>query len=82
MLPLNVSLNRPPPVALTVGGFDPSAGAGVVADLKTFAAHQCYGVSAVTSLTVQTTQGVRSSHAVDPKILREMLESLLASTIG
>ena len=75
---MNVSLNTPLPVALTVGGFDPSAGAGVLADLKTFAAHQCYGVSAVTSLTVQTTQGVHSSHAVDPKILRETLESLLA----
>ena len=47
---------------LTIAGFDPSCGAGVVADLKTFAAHGCYGVAAITSLTVQNTQGVEAVH--------------------
>ena len=40
------------PVVLTIAAFDPSGGAGIIADLKTFAAHNCYGVSAVTTLTV------------------------------
>ena len=39
-----------PPILLTIAGFDPSCGAGVAADLKTFAAHNCYGVAAVTAL--------------------------------
>src|SRR5215472_15633664 len=42
-----------PPILLAIGGFDPSCGAGVAADLKTFAAHGCYGIAAITSLTVQ-----------------------------
>src|SRR5260370_31204155 len=51
-----------PPILLTIAGFDPSCGAGTAADLKTFAAHGCYGVAAITSLTVQNTQGVESVH--------------------
>lgn len=43
---------------LTIAGFDPSAGAGVLADIKTMSAFGCYGVAAVTSLTLQNTQGV------------------------
>ena len=54
------------PVVLSVAGFDPSAGAGIVADLKTFAAHNCYGVAAITALTVQNSQGVASVHPVEP----------------
>jgi hydroxymethylpyrimidine/phosphomethylpyrimidine kinase len=46
------------PVVLTIAGFDPSAGAGVLADIKTFAAFGCYGLAAVTSLTFQNTQQV------------------------
>ncbi|MBV9958096.1 MAG: bifunctional hydroxymethylpyrimidine kinase/phosphomethylpyrimidine kinase [Acidobacteria bacterium] len=49
---------KEPPVALTIAGFDPSGGAGVVADLKTFTALGCYATAAVTSLTFQNTQGV------------------------
>ena len=52
-----------PPILLTLAGFDPSCGAGIAADLKTFAAHNCYGVAAITALTVQSTQGVVSVHA-------------------
>jgi hydroxymethylpyrimidine/phosphomethylpyrimidine kinase len=47
-----------PPVALTIAGFDPSGGAGVVADIKTFTAFDCFAVAAVTSLTFQNTTGV------------------------
>ena len=50
-------MNRPP-VALTVAGFDPSGGAGVVADVKTFTAFGCFAAAAVTSLTFQNTTGV------------------------
>lgn len=47
-----------PPVVLTIAGFDPSGGAGVLADIKTISAFGCYGVAAVTSLTFQNTQQV------------------------
>ncbi len=56
-----------PPVVLTIAGFDPSSGAGITADIKTIAAHECYGVACITALTVQSTQGVRRLQAVDPK---------------
>lgn len=50
--------HTPPPVALTVAGFDPSGGAGVIADVKTFTAFGCFAAAAVTSLTYQNTTGV------------------------
>lgn len=46
------------PVALTIAGFDPSGGAGIVADVKTFTAFGCFAMAAVTSLTFQNTMGV------------------------
>lgn len=46
------------PVCLTIAGVDPSGGAGVIADIKTFAAHRCYGAAAIASLTFQNTVGV------------------------
>jgi hydroxymethylpyrimidine/phosphomethylpyrimidine kinase len=65
-----------PPILLTIAGFDPSCGAGTAADLKTFAAHGCYGVAAITSLTVQNTQGVETVHNTPSAELREQLEVL------
>jgi hydroxymethylpyrimidine/phosphomethylpyrimidine kinase len=65
-----------PPILLTIAGFDPSCGAGIAADLKTFAAHNCYGVAAVTALTVQSTQGVVSVHATPAATLRAQLDAL------
>src|ERR1700739_4628474 len=65
------------PVLLTIAGFDPSCGAGVAADLKTFAAHGCYGVAAITSLTVQNTQGVETVHNTPSAELREQLDVLV-----
>jgi len=66
-----------PPILLAIGGFDPSCGAGVAADLKTFAAHGCYGIAAITSLTVQNTQGVEAVHHTPSAELREQLEVLM-----
>ena len=66
-----------PPILLTIAGFDPSCGAGTAADLKTFAAHGCYGVAAITSLTVQNTQGVESVHNTPSAELRAQLEALV-----
>jgi hydroxymethylpyrimidine/phosphomethylpyrimidine kinase len=66
-----------PPILLTIAGFDPSCGAGTAADLKTFAAHGCYGVAAITSLTVQNTQGVETVHNTPSAELRAQLDVLL-----
>jgi len=66
-----------PPILLTIGGFDPSCGAGVAADLKTFAAYGCYGVAAITSLTVQNTMGVDAVHNTPSAELREQLDVLV-----
>ncbi len=65
-----------PPVVLTIAGFDPSSGAGATADLKTIAAHGCYGVACLTALTVQSTQGVRSVEPVSPKLVAATLWEL------
>jgi len=69
-----------PPVVLTIAGFDPSSGAGATADIKTIAAHGCYGVAALTALTVQSTAGVRRLEVVDPALLRETLDELKQDT--
>src|SRR5450755_2528525 len=69
-------INMAPPLLLTIAGFDPSCGAGIAADLKTFAAHGCYGVAAITSLTIQSTEGVQAVHNTPSAELREQLETL------
>src|ERR1700683_4495626 len=65
-----------PPVVLTIAGFDPSSGAGVTADIKTIAAHGCYGVACISALTVQSTGGVRRVEPVAADLLTETLEEL------
>ena len=67
-----------PSVVLTIAGFDPSSGAGVTADIKTIAAHGCYGISCITALTVQSTSGVRRVETVEPALILETLEELAA----
>jgi hydroxymethylpyrimidine/phosphomethylpyrimidine kinase len=67
-----------PPVVLSVAGFDPSSGAGITADIKTIAAHGCYGVACITALTVQSTAGVRRVEPVGAELLEESLEELAA----
>jgi hydroxymethylpyrimidine/phosphomethylpyrimidine kinase len=65
-----------PTVVLTIAGFDPSSGAGVTADIKTIAAHGCYGVACITAMTVQSTVGVRRLEAVDPDLVTDTLQEL------
>jgi hydroxymethylpyrimidine/phosphomethylpyrimidine kinase len=65
-----------PPILLTIAGFDPSCGAGTAADLKTFAAHGCYGIAAITSVTVQNTQGVEDVQNTPSATLRAQLDVL------
>ena len=64
------------PVVLTIAGFDPSSGAGATADLKTIAAHGCYGVACLTALTVQSTSGVHRTEPVSAKLVAETLWEL------
>lgn len=75
---MNHTHSSGPPVILTIAGFDPSGGAGVAADLKTFAAHNCYGVAAITALTTQNTQGVTAVHAVKSPMLKDSIQALMA----
>ena len=65
-----------PPILLTIAGFDPSCGAGVGADLKTFSAHGCYGVAAITAVTVQNTLGVEAVYSTPTAELRAQLDAL------
>jgi len=67
-----------PRVVLTIAGFDPSSGAGVTADIKTIAAHGCYGVACITALTVQSTSGVFRSEPLSASIISETLKELAA----
>jgi hydroxymethylpyrimidine/phosphomethylpyrimidine kinase len=67
-----------PPVVMTIAGFDPSAGAGVLADVKTISAFGGYGVAAITSLTVQNTQGVFGAQHQRREFVREQIDRLVA----
>jgi hydroxymethylpyrimidine/phosphomethylpyrimidine kinase len=64
------------PVALTIAGSDSSGGAGIQADLKTFAALGVYGASAITALTAQNTQGVAGIHPVPPEFVVEQIDAV------
>mgnify|MGYP001585072046 CR=1 FL=1 len=64
--------------ALTIAGSDPSGGAGLQADLKTFHQHGVYGMAAVSLLTVQNTLGVLRVEIMSPDLLREQVEAVLA----
>lgn len=66
-----------PPAVLCIAGFDPSAGAGIIADAKTCAALGVYAATAVTALTVQNTCGVREVRPVEPAFLARQIEALL-----
>jgi len=58
---------------LSIAGFDGSGGAGIQADLKTFSALGCYGMTVLTALPVQNTCGVRSCHALPAALIEEQL---------
>ena len=63
--------------ALTIAGSDCSGGAGIQADLKTFSALGCYGMSVITALTAQNTQGVQSVQEIEPQFVEEQIISIL-----
>jgi hydroxymethylpyrimidine/phosphomethylpyrimidine kinase len=65
------------PTALTVAGSDPSGGAGIQADLKTFSALGAYGTAVLTALTAQNTRGVTGVHPVPAEFVRLQLTTLL-----
>lgn len=65
------------PIALSVAGSDPSGGAGIQADLKTFCAHRVFGMAAISLLTVQNTCGVRRSVPVAADLLQEQVTAVL-----
>lgn len=62
---------------LTIAGSDSGGGAGIQADLKTFAALGCYGMSAITALTAQNTSGVRAIHAAPPEFLSQQIDAVV-----
>ncbi|WP_411704018.1 bifunctional hydroxymethylpyrimidine kinase/phosphomethylpyrimidine kinase [Edaphovirga cremea] len=64
--------------ALTIAGTDPSGGAGIQADLKTFSALEAYGTSVITALVAQNTQGVQSVYRIEPDFVAAQLDSVLS----
>jgi hydroxymethylpyrimidine/phosphomethylpyrimidine kinase len=64
--------------ALTIAGSDSSAGAGIQADLKTFAAHGVYGSTAITAVTAQNTRGVVSFAEIAPDLIRQQIQAVMA----
>src|SRR5512146_1251530 len=67
--------------ALTIAGSDSGGGAGIQADLKTFAAHGVYGTSAITAVTAQNTLGVTAIHALPADMITAQIEAV-AGDIG
>ncbi len=65
------------PIALTIAGSDPSGGAGIQADLKTFHQRGVYGMSVITLLTVQNTLGVAAVEPMAPSLILAQLDSVL-----
>lgn len=65
-----------PPVILSIAGYDPSSGAGITADIKTAAAQNCYAVTCITALTVQSTRGVSGIQPLAPDLVARTLAIL------
>jgi hydroxymethylpyrimidine/phosphomethylpyrimidine kinase len=66
------------PIAVTIAGSDSGGGAGIQADLKTFAALGVYGASVVTALTAQNTQGVSAIHDVPPDFIAAQIDAVFS----
>jgi hydroxymethylpyrimidine/phosphomethylpyrimidine kinase len=67
-----------PPIALTIAGSDSGGGAGIQADLRTFAAHRVHGLSAITAVTAQNTRKVTAIQTLKPAIVRAELDAVFA----
>lgn len=65
------------PRVLSIAGSDSGGGAGIQADLKTFSALGCFGMTAITALTAQNTCGVRAIHGVPPQMLRDQIDAVI-----
>lgn len=65
------------PICLSIAGSDPSGGAGIQADLKTFSALGVYGAAALAGLTAQNTQGVRDARALDPEFVAAQVAAVI-----
>jgi hydroxymethylpyrimidine/phosphomethylpyrimidine kinase len=65
------------PRVLSIAGSDSGGGAGIQADLKTFSALGCFGMTAITAITAQNTQGVRAIHGLPPEMLRDQIDAVL-----
>ncbi len=71
------ALTQQYPRVLTIAGSDSGGGAGIQADLKTFSALGCFGMSTITALTAQNTCGVSAIHAVPPEMLRQQIDAVV-----
>jgi hydroxymethylpyrimidine/phosphomethylpyrimidine kinase len=69
-------MTPPLPVALTIAGVDPGGGAGIAADLMTFAAHRVYGTMAVAAITAQNTREFTRTAPVSPELLAEQIAAV------
>jgi hydroxymethylpyrimidine kinase/phosphomethylpyrimidine kinase len=73
---MNQVKNKPPKICLSIAGLDPSGGAGILADVKTFGAFGCYGAAAVTSVTFQNTVGVFGAVHETAESVRRQVEAI------
>ncbi len=72
----SISKRRSTKICLTIAGLDPSGGAGIIADVKTFSAFGCFATSAITSITYQNTQGVFGAEHQTPESVCKQIEPI------
>ena len=73
-----MNVNKLTPVALTIAGSDSGGGAGMEADLRTFASLGVHGTCAITAVTAQNPTAVKSIHVLPPRMVREQIESVMS----